>query len=60
MKSSYAAYNDQEYGEQPEYDKQNRVRLPAGSLYNDNEILYTMKDDPEFYNLFPIQRFRSN
>ena len=57
MKSSYAAYNDQEYGEQPEYDKQNRVRLIAGSLYNDNEIPYTMKDDPESTIYFPFKGF---
>eukprot|EP00943_MAST-04B_sp_MAST-4B-sp1_P004559 g4559.t1 len=57
MKSSYAAYNDQEFGEQPEYDKKNPVRLIAGSLYNENEVPYTMQDDPDNTIYFPFKGF---
>ena len=60
MKSSYAAYNDQEFGEQPDYDKHNRVRLIAGSLYNENEVPHTMEDDPDSTIYFPFKGFDPN
>jgi hypothetical protein len=55
MKSSYLAYNDQEFGVQPEYDKVNKVRLIAGGLYSDKDAPEGYNDKPESTIYFPFK-----
>jgi hypothetical protein len=55
MKSSYKAYNDQEFGEPPEWDKKDKVRLVAGQIYNENEAPEGLNDDPETTIYFPFK-----